>query len=61
MIPTSPTDGVRLLIDFSDSYNMFNIGREIYICLKGFYIGEYRTGDGVISIGELDAGNESFN
>ncbi|MFL2593975.1 MAG: DUF5689 domain-containing protein [Flavobacteriaceae bacterium] len=53
--PTSPTDGVRLLIDFSDSYNMFNIGREIYISLKGFYIGEYRTGDGVVSIGEYDA------
>ena len=59
--PTSPTDGVRLLIDFSDSYNMFNIGREIYICLKGFYIGEYRTGDGVVSIGEYDAGQNRIS
>ena len=59
--PTSPTDGVRLLIDFSDSYNMFNIGREIYISLKGFYIGEYRTGDGVISIGEYDAGQNRIS
>jgi len=59
--PTSPTDGVRLLIDFSDSYNMFNIGREIYISLKGFYIGEYRTGDGVVSIGEYDAGQNRIS
>ena len=59
--PTSPTDGVRLLIDFSDSYNMFNIGREIYICLNGFYIGEYRTGDGVVSIGEYDAGQNRIS
>ena len=53
---TSPTDAIRVLIDVSDSYNMFNLGREVYINLNGLYIGEYRTGDGVISIGELDAG-----
>ena len=56
--PTSPTDAIRLLINVTDSYNMFNLGREIYINLKGLYIGEYRTGDGVISIGSLDVGND---
>lgn len=56
--PTSPTDAIRLLINVTDSYNMFNLGREIYINLKGLYIGEYRTGDGVVSIGSLDVGND---
>ena len=54
--PSSPTDAIRLLIDITDSYNMFNLGREVYINLQGLYVGEYRTGDGVISIGELDSG-----
>ncbi len=49
--PTSPTDAIRLLINVTDSYNMFNLGREIYINLKGLYIGEYRTGDGLIRKG----------
>ena len=31
---------------------------EIYIKLKGLYIGEYRTGDGVVSIGSLDLGED---
>ena len=56
--PTSPTDAIRLLINLTDSYNMFNLGREIYINLKGLYIGEYRTGDGVVSIGSLDVGED---
>ena len=58
---TSPTDAIRVLIDVSDSYNMFNLGREVYINLKGLYVGEYRTGDGVISIGEFDAGQNRIS
>jgi len=54
--PISPADAIRVLIDVSDSYNMFNPGREVYINLNGLYIGEYRTGDGVVSIGEFDSG-----
>lgn len=54
--PSNPTGAMRILIDVTDSNNMFNPGREIYIDLKGLYVGEYRTGDGVISIGALDAG-----
>ena len=57
----SPTDAIRVLIDVSDSYNMFNLGREVYVNLKGLYIGEYRTGDGVISIGEFDAGQNRIS
>lgn len=53
--PSTPTAAIRMLIDITDSYNMFNIGREVYVDLKGLYVGEYRTGDGVITIGELDS------
>ena len=55
--PSTPTAAIRLLIDITDSYNMFNIGREVYVDLKGLHVGEYRTGDGVITIGELDRAN----
>ena len=58
---TSPTDAIRVLIDVSDSYNMFSLGREVYVNLKGLYVGEYRTGDGVISIGEFDAGQNRIS
>ena len=58
---TSPTDAIRVLIDVSDSFNMFNLGREVYINLKGLYVGEYRTGDGVISVGEFDAGQNRIS
>lgn len=53
--PIAPTSAIRMLIDITDSYNMYNIGREIYVDLKGLFVGEYRTGDGVITIGELDS------
>ena len=52
--PSAPTAAIRMLVDITDSYNMYNIGREVYVDLKGMYVGEYRTGDGVITIGELD-------
>ena len=60
--PSNPTSAIRLLVDITDSYNMYNIGREVYVDLKGLYIGEYNTGDGVITIGEYDnAGNRITN
>ena len=52
--PRNPTGGIRILIDQTDLHKKYNFGREIYINLKGLHIGEYRTGDGVVSIGELD-------
>lgn len=49
--PTSPTTAIKVVTEFIDSYNKFNFGREVYINLKGLYIGEVRSGDGVIAIG----------
>lgn len=53
--PIAPTSAIRMLVDITDSYNMYNIGREVYVDLKGLFVGEYRTGDGVITVGELDS------
>jgi hypothetical protein len=47
----SPNAGIKISLNLSNSYNKFNIGREIYIRLKGLYIGETNSGDGVITIG----------
>ncbi|MDX1783397.1 MAG: DUF5689 domain-containing protein, partial [Aequorivita vladivostokensis] len=32
-------------------YNQFNVGREVYVRLKGLFIGETRSGDDIIAIG----------
>ena len=49
--PENPNSGIRVSLNLSNSYNKFNIGREIYIRLKGLYIGETNSGDGIITIG----------
>lgn len=49
--PSNPTAAIKVVTEFIDSYNKFNLGREVYINLKGLYIGEVRSGDGVIAIG----------
>lgn len=49
--PSNPTAAIKVVTEFVDSYNKFNFGREVYINLKGLYIGEVRSGDGVIAIG----------
>ena len=56
--PSNPTAAIKVVTEFVDSYNKFNIGREVYIRLKDLYIGEVRTGDGVTAIGggEFSAG-----
>ena len=58
--PATPTVALHIMIDQVDSYNMFNLGREVYIDLKGLHIGEARRGNGIISLGgNLSAdGNE---
>lgn len=43
----NPTDAVKIALNQVDSYNQFNIGREVYIYLKDLFIGEVRGGDGV--------------
>lgn len=49
--PSNPTAAIKVVTEFIDSYNKFNFGREVYINLKGLYIGEVRSGDDVIAIG----------
>ena len=49
--PENPNSGIKVSLNLSNSYNKFNIGREIYIRLKGLYIGETNSGDGIITIG----------
>ncbi|KGL62050.1 DUF5689 domain-containing protein [Polaribacter sp. Hel1_85] len=49
--PENPTAGIKISLNLSNSYNKFNVGREIYIRLKGLYIGESNSGDGIITIG----------
>ena len=50
--PSDPTSAIKISADVVDSYNRFNIGRELYIDLKGLSVGEVRSGDGVVTIGE---------
>ena len=47
----NPTVGIKVAINQVDSYNQFNIGREVYIKLQGLTIGETNSGDGVVAIG----------
>jgi hypothetical protein len=49
--PENPTAGIKVVLNQVDSYNQFNIGREVYIKLQNLYIGETNSGDGVIAIG----------
>ncbi|WP_425076569.1 DUF5689 domain-containing protein [Psychroserpens sp. S379A] len=47
--PENPTAAIGVIINQVDSYNQFNIGREVYIRLAGNYVG-YNSNE-VISIG----------
>lgn len=49
--PTNPTASLKIIIDQVDTYNQFNIGREVYVNLKDLYVGEERIENGVITIG----------
>jgi len=49
--PENPAAGIKIALNLSNSYNKFNIGREVYIRLKGLYIGETNSGNGIITIG----------
>ncbi|WP_242156199.1 DUF5689 domain-containing protein [Aestuariivivens sediminis] len=39
-VPENPTVGINVVLNQLDSYNQFNIGREVYIKLKGLYLGK---------------------
>ena len=49
--PKDPTAAIHVMIEKSDSHNTFNLGREVYIDIKGLHVGESRVGNGIISIG----------
>ena len=49
--PVNPTTTLKVVLNQADTYNQFNKGREVYIYLKGLYIGETNTGDDVVTIG----------
>ncbi len=45
------TAAVKIALNQVESYNQFNIGREVYVYLKDLYLGEANSGDGVFTIG----------
>lgn len=49
--PENPTSGIKIIINQVETHNQYNMGREVYIKLKGLYIGEERVGNGVITLG----------
>lgn len=49
--PVNPTAGIKVILNQVETYNQYNFGREVYIQLKGLYIGEERVGNGLITIG----------
>ena len=49
--PENPTHGLQIITSTTDTYNKYNKGREVYIKLKGLFIGETRVGNGIITIG----------
>ncbi|AUC85980.1 hypothetical protein CW731_12110 [Polaribacter sp. ALD11] len=49
--PENPTAGIKIAVNLNNTYNKLNFGREVYIRLKGLYIGEANSGDGVLTIG----------
>ncbi len=59
----NPTAAIKVVTELTDTYNKFNVGREVYIRLKGLFIGETRSGDGVIAVGgsKNDTGDEVEN
>jgi hypothetical protein len=49
--PENPTAGIKIAINLTNINTKYNFGREVYISLKGLYIGETNSGDGVTAIG----------
>jgi hypothetical protein len=49
--PENPTSGIKVILNQVDTYNQFNVGREVYVKLTGLYVGEERVGNQVTAIG----------
>ncbi|MCK7589351.1 DUF5689 domain-containing protein [Subsaxibacter sp. CAU 1640] len=56
--PENPTSAIKVIFNQVESYNQYNFGREVYINLKGLYVGEERLENEVITIG---GGTETDN
>jgi hypothetical protein len=54
--PENPTAAIGVVLNQVDSYNQFNKGREVYIKLKGLYLGE-NSSDVLTIGGQLDGTN----
>lgn len=48
---TAPKMGIKIALNALSTYNQFNIGREVYIHLKGLYVGETKYRDNTVAIG----------
>ncbi len=47
----NPEAAIKITTELTNTHTKYNVGREVYINLKGLYVGEVRSGDGVIAIG----------
>ena len=54
--PENPTAAIGVVLNQVDSYNQFNMGREVYIRLKDLYLGE--NSSEVLTIGGVIDGDE---
>ncbi len=54
--PENPTAAISVVLNQVDTYNQFNQGREVYIKLKGLYVG--LNSSDVLTIGGQGDGNE---
>lgn len=54
-LPSNPTAAINIVFNQVDSYNQFNLGREVYVSLQGLYFGE--TASEVLAIGGAENGS----
>ena len=54
--PNNPKAAINIVLNQVDSYNQFNLGREVYISLQGLYLGE--TASEVLAIGGAEDGSQ---
>ncbi|PNW29514.1 DUF5689 domain-containing protein [Formosa algae] len=53
--PSQPTSAINIILNQVDSYNQFNLGREVYIVLQDLYLGE--TASEILAIGGAEDGS----
>ena len=61
--PETPTSALKIAINQADTYNQFNLGREVYIYLKDLYIGETNASTSKSQINVITIGGkyDDFN